>query len=691
MPLPAVPVRRLTRAVRNALPLALIGIAPVTLAQEDATALNALVVTDTALKVEAPLVETPRPASVVEREELEERNVQELDETFQYRAGVVSGIYGDDNDANWFRIRGYEQATYQDGLRIYQDGYYYWLPEMYGIERVELLKGPASILYGEAPPGGVINAISKRPTESAQGEIEIQAGTNEHRQFGFDTSGPVGGREDVRYRLVGLYRYGEGDIDATENERYYIAPSIEWDITENTQITLLASFQKDDAIPYNGFKLPYGTLNDTPYGKVDPSVNYGEPDLETSERYQKSLGYQISHQFNDTWSFEQDLRYSQLDLKLLSVYILGQEAPPNERRGTRGLTYREGDIESWTIDNRLVGKWFTERTENTLLLGVDYQDIDNTGYEYDDFAFSGIDLFDPQYNQYSLPDSLSLTDRKITKQQTGLYVQDQLRLDDRWVFLAGVRYDQAETDNVNRSNGFEQRADDEEFSLSGGLMYLADNGVSPYLSYSESFQPIVGANADGELYEPLKGKQLEVGVKFAPDYLDGYITAAAYRIEEENTLIFGRTVAEQAGERNTDGFEVEGVAYLTENLQFTGAYTYSDSVTEDTATDEGEIRANLIPRHMASTWLDYSFSDTAPGLKIGGGLRFVGESEGPANDDVPSYTVIDLMAQYDFARNWRAQLNASNVADREYVASCDTLWCYYGAARSVTGSVSYRW
>ncbi|WP_148861097.1 TonB-dependent siderophore receptor [Marinobacter fonticola] len=691
MPLHSLPVRRLTRAVRNTLPLALFGIAPLTLAQDDTTTLNALVVTDTALKVEAPLVETPRPASVVEREELEERNVQSLDETFRYRAGVLSGHYGGDNDTDWFKVRGYDQSTYQDGLRIYREGFYQWLPEMYGIERVELLKGPASILYGEAPPGGVINAISKRPTETAQGELNIQAGTDEHRQLAFDTSGPVEGRDDVRYRIVGLHSYGEGDIEKTENERYFIAPSVEWDISEDTQLTLLTSFQKDDAVPYNGFKLPYGTANNTPYGKVDPSTNYSQPDYDTNEREQASIGYELSHRFSDTWTFEQNLRYSHLDLLLRSSYILFKDADPAVRTGTQGLTYREGEIESWTIDNRLIGKWFTENLENTLLLGIDYQDLENKGDEANLYSFGTIDLFDPQYGNFTPVTESDIINREITKQQTGLYIQDQLRINDRWVLLGGVRYDKAETDNVNRTAGTTERADDDEISLSGGVMYLAPNGLSPYLSYAESFQPLAGTESDGSLYDPREGKQLEAGVKFAPDYLDGYVTAAVYRIEEDNTLVTTGGIQSQAGKRDTDGFEVEGVAYVTDNLQLTGAYTYSDSVTENTATDAGEVQAPLIPRHMASAWVDYAFNDTVPGLLIGGGARYVGETKDEAyNVEVPSYTVLDLMARYDFASRWRAQINVHNLADREYVASCD-YWCYYGEARSVVGSVSYRW
>lgn len=666
----------------------------VSVAQEEGSeqpSLNELVVSATALKVEAPLVETPRPGSVVEREELEERNVQALDETFRYRAGVLSGQYGKDNDTDWLKVRGFDHSTYQDGLRIYREGFYQWLPEPFGLERVELLKGPASILYGEAPPGGVINAISKRPTDTAQGVIDIQAGTDEHRQVGVDTAGPLGDRNDLSYRLVGLYRDGEGDLDFTENERYYVAPSLTWDISDHTELTLLASFQKDDAIPTNPFKLSYGTVQDTPFGKVSPSTNYSEPDYDINERTQSAIGYSLSHRLNDIWTFEQDIRYSELDLLLRSSFIFFQTSP---REGQRGLVYRDGKINSWTADNRLVGKWFTDRTENTLLFGVDYQDLNNEGEQNGagGFTFFGapIDLFEPQYGNFTPITPADLIVQEIDKQQTGYYLQHQLRLDDRWVFLAGARFDQADVDSVNRDNNTRQKADDNELSFSGGVMYLAENGISPYLSYSESFEPVAGVDGNGDLYDPRKGKQLEAGVKIAPDDLDGYVTAAVYRIEEENSLGTSQGGFQiQDRERATAGFEVESVSYLTDQLELTAAYTYSDATIKETETDNSERAAPLIPRHMASAWLDYSFTDHVPGLKVGGGARYVGSTQ-DGDTDVPSYTVLDLMAQYQVTRNWQAQLNVTNLADREYVASCD-YWCYYGEARSVVGSIRYRW
>lgn len=678
----------------------LTGLAPVTLAQTDEgqepRELQGLQVTGTALKVDVPLAETPRPASVVDRDELDDRNVQSLDETFRYRAGVLSGHYGADNDTDWFKVRGFDHSTYQDGLRIYREGYYQWLPETFGLDRVDVLKGPASILYGEAPPGGVINAVSKRPSDEASGMVELQGGNRDHRQLNIDTTGPL--TDNVSYRLVAVYKDREGDLDHTENERYYLAPSVTVDLSDRTSLTVLSSFQKDDGVPVNGFKLPYGTVDDTPYGKVDRSANLGQPGYDKNERTQNAIGYELEHAFNDQWSFLQNMRYNQLDLELRSSYAAGQN-PVDPRVADQGLVYRDGTTDGWTIDNRLVGKFFTEHTENTLLVGLDYQKLASEGEEYDNFPaydfnngqyftppFGTVDMFDPEYGNFTPVTDSQLTDSETDKEQLGLYVQNQLRVDDRWVVLASLRHDWAETEDVTGGN--RQRADDEELTVSGGLMYLADNGLSPYISYSESFQAQTGTDADGDLYKPLKGEQLEAGVKYAPLWLDGYLSAAVFDITEENGLVFGGATQVQRGEKESRGFELEGNAYLTELWQVTAAYTYTDTETRDEFNDT-EARAPLIPRHMASFWTDYNLRQLLPGLKVGGGVRYNGESK-DGDTEVSSFTVADVMARYDIDRNWRVQLNVNNVTDKEYVASCE-YWCYYGESRSVTGSVSYRW
>lgn len=684
-------VAPLTAAVRRSLVVSLGGmlsVAPLAaLAQEERVANDPVVVTATALKVDTPLVETPRPVSSVDREELEARNVQQLDETFRYRAGVLSGHFGSDNNTDWFKVRGFDQSTYQDGLRIYREGFYQWLPEPFGLERVDVFKGPSSILYGEAPPGGLINAVSKRPTETPQGEVNVQFGNRDHRQVGIDTSGPVGESDNVRYRLVGLYKERDGDLNATNNERYYFAPSLAVDVSDDTTVTFLASVQKDDGVPVNSFKLPYGTVQDTPFGRVDPQTNLSEPGYDKDNRTQWALGYELRHHLNDTWRFEQDLRYSELDLELRSTYAFFMA---DERLAARGHVYRDGTIDSLTVDNRLVGTWYTARTENTLLLGADYQNLGVSGQEADPFPFGDpIDIFNPTYGNFTPVGADDLLTREIDKEQTGLYAQNQLRIDDRWVLLGGVRYDQADTENRNVTAGTTQRSDDDQVSWSGGAMYLGENGVNPYISYTESFDPLGRVDSDGDLYEPREGRQWEAGVKVAPFGWDGYVTAAVFDLQESNTLINSPSGFQvQEGERTSQGFELEGVGYLTDDLKVTAAYTYTDSRLED------DQRAPLIPRHQASTWLDYAFTGGAlKGVTLGGGVRYVGSTIDTSvadNTAVGSYTLVDAMVGYEFADGWQAQLNVNNLTDKEYVASCE-YWCYYGESRSVIGSVRYRW
>ncbi|KAA0011428.1 TonB-dependent siderophore receptor [Billgrantia pellis] len=686
----------LTHAVRGALGLAASGALVVTpllaTAQEEAEPMDTVVVVGTALKVDTPALETPRSMSLIDEEELENRAVTKFDEALRYRSGVLSAPFGRDTKADWFYLRGFngEDSTYQDGLRLFREGgYFWWQTEPFGLERIDVLKGPASILYGEAPPGGVVNATSKRPTEEAQGQLELQGGNKGHRQLGIDSSGPVGERDDVRYRMVGLFREGDGELDGTDNQRVYLAPSLSLDLSDATKITFLGSYMRDHGTPTNGFFLPYGTVEDTPFGRVPRDTNLGEPDYDRRELTQLSLGYELEHEVSDTWEFQQNLRYSELDLLLRGVYASYMN---DGRTAGRGLTYRDGSYDAFTVDNRLVGNWYTESTENTLLLGVDYQKLDVDYRSGENSAVIGpIDLFNPQYGNYT-PASLD-TQHNEGKEQIGLYAQNQLRLYDRWILLAGLRHDSV--DVTNRAEGRpDQGFDDSQLSLTGGIMYLGDHGISPYLSYSESFSPQVGSDPDGNAYVPSEGEQWELGVKFAPNWLDGYLNAALFDLKESNTLYTsGQASNRQGGERHSRGFELEGVGFLTEQLQLTAAYTYTDTRV-DISPEATNLRAGLIPRHQASLWLDYGFdAGILAGLSVGGGVRYVGDSvDSPQYSDtqVPSYTVYDAKVSYDINESWTAQLNVNNLTDEEYVSGCE-YWCYYGESRSVIGSLSYRW
>ncbi|EKP0305677.1 TonB-dependent siderophore receptor [Aeromonas veronii] len=655
-----------------------------------------MVVTGTAMKVEVPMAETPRAVSVVNREELEQHAVLQLDEALRYRSGVLTGLYGSDNNTDWFKVRGFDAASYLDGSIQFGSGYYLWTPEPFGLESVEVLKGPASMLYGVAPPGGVINAISKRPTATPKGQVDLQLGSRDHRQVGVDVSDALS--DSSRYRMVALYKERDGVLTGTYNDRVYLAPSVTFDLSDRTSLTLLASFLHDEGVPTNGFFPVYGTLN-TSGGQIDPSTNLSQPDYDRNRNTQISTGYELAHQLNQSWEFKQNVRFNYNDLLLRQTYIF----PTYE--GTtayRGLVYRDGNTKSATMDNQMVGYWNTDSTEQTLLLGVDLQRHVNEGVEADNYGMGSINTMNPDYSGFPGFDESTATYQKTTMAQEGIYAQHQIRWDDRWLLTAGGRFDYVETHNISKTYDRDEKQYDHALSLSGSLMYLADNGISPYLAYSESFLMLPGIDPNTKTsYKSREGKLYEAGVKYAPAFLDGYINLALFDLEQSNALVSsGSGQQTQAGEMTSQGIELEGSVQATDALRLTAAYTYTDAKTNDTGSSDR--RASLIPRHQASFWGNYKVQQgVASGLELGTGVRYIGSSVGigAVNADftpiygsaeVPAHTVWDAMIGYDFAKNWRAQLNVNNLLGETYVASCD-YYCYYGEPRSVVGSINYRW
>ncbi|MFM5617745.1 TonB-dependent siderophore receptor [Aeromonas veronii] len=655
-----------------------------------------MVVTGTAMKVEVPMAETPRAVSVVNREELDQHAVLQLDEASRYRSGVLTGLYGSDNNTDWFKVRGFDAASYLDGSILFGSGYYLWTPEPFGLESLEVLKGPASMLYGVAPPGGVINAISKRPTTTPQGLVDLQLGSRDHRQVGVDVSDALS--DSSRYRMVALYKERDGVLTGTYNDRVYLAPSVTFDLSDRTSLTLLASFLHDEGVPTNGFFPVYGTLN-TSGGQIDPSTNLSQPDYDRNRNTQLSTGYELAHQLNQTWEFKQNVRFNYNDLLLRQTYIF----PTYEgTTASRGLVYRDGNTKSATMDNQMVGYWNTGSTEQTLLLGVDLQRHVNEGVEADNYGMGSINTMNPDYSGFPGFDESTATYQKTTMAQEGLYAQHQIRWDDRWLLTGGGRFDYVETHNISKTYDRDEKQYDHALSLSGSLMYLADNGISPYLAYSESFLMLPGIDPNTKTsYKSREGKLYEAGVKYAPAFLDGYINLALFDLEQSNALVSsGSGQQTQAGEVTSQGIELEGSVQVTDALRLTAAYTYTDAKTNDTGS--GDRRASLIPRHQASFWGNYKVQQgVASGLDLGTGVRYIGSSVGigAVNADytpiygsaeVPAHTVWDAMIGYDFAKNWRAQLNVNNLLGETYVASCD-YYCYYGEPRSVVGSINYRW
>ncbi len=654
----------------------------------------------TGAKIDTPLIEVPQSISIVTTDQMEDRAVQNIAQALNYTSGVVTEPFG--QDPRFFSpiIRGFEatNSVYLNGFRFIRDfGALSFEP--YGLERIEVLKGPASVLYGQGEPGGIINLVSKRPTFTDFASVGAEVGNNDRYVAKFDVGGVV--NEDVSYRLVGLARLSETQQNYVDDDRVYLAPSITLKPGDDTTLTILGSLQYDKADSPLG--LPQaGTLDFNPNGVIPPSTYIGEPDFNDSDSWLGTIGYEFSHRFNDALEFRQNAQYLRLDFDYQNLYFSGLGA--DQRTVFRGSSVQSELSESVGIDNQLEAKFNTGVLEHTALMGVDYRQ--NSQFRSSNFNFSqpSIDVFAPVYGQTITvdPDAANLTDNDL--RQTGLYAQDQIRFD-KLVVTTGLRQDWSQLSNSAES------ADDDALTGRVGAVYLFDNGLAPFVSYATSFNPLIGETEAGELFKPSKGKQIEGGIKYQPTGWDGFITASIFNITQTNIVssqalpIDGllQQVTGQTGEIESRGFELEGTATLVDGLSLVGNYTYTDvEITQgdDTVSAAGIITASTtgnrpanVPEHAGALWLNYAFqSGTAlEGVSLGAGVRYIGTRYGnDANTiDLSAVTLVDAAIRFE-KNDFKAALNINNIADEEYVASCN-FGCYYGEGRSVIASVGYTW
>lgn len=686
----------------------------------------------TATKTDVAIGETPRAISIVTREQMDDRASISIADALQYTPSIQANYFGEDNKQDWFVIRGFKQANsglYQDGTRLYSSGFYSWQIDPFGLERVEILRGPGSALYGQTPPGGVINVVSKRPQfDGGSGQFAIEYGTDDRKQISLDVNSEV--NDKMAFRLQALGRKNGSRVDGVEAERIFIAPSLAYKFTDDTKITLLTSYQKDDSDPYLQFLPMEGTLTSNPNGKISDSTAVGNTDWETFEREQLSLGYEFEHHFNDSTYFMQNTRYSKMDINLRQMYSLGYAKDyglgvydPTDSQILRGASTEEGTSDAFNIDNRVVHTFKTGVVEHTLLAGIDYQniDIDSKDYAADPFVADGnssigipvpgvglvpianplFDVFNPSYsNNVTLLDSnfsvVDESDRQTTKtknNQLGLYLQDQMMIADKWAVQIGVRYDDSQNKTHNTTTGVKTKVDNEEWTTNLGVAYLMDNGFTPYVSYAQSFNPIIQLDVNGDPAKPERGEQYEVGLKYQPRSFEGYFNIAAFEVSKENLARTVNSQLTQIGEVRNRGIELEAVANVTEELTLIGNVSFIDSeITEDANSSYVGNTPSQIADQLASAWANYRFlSGPLDGLTVGAGARYVGDSyaDNTETNVVPSYTLFDATLSYRI-EDYKFQVAAKNLADKEYVATCD-FYCFYGDRRNVIASVTYDW
>jgi len=668
-----------------------------------------------ATKTNASIFDTPQSISVVTQQQLVNRGVKTVTQALQYTPSL-SVPYGYDTRYDWFSLRGFDAKSqvYRDGLLIPTSTYGLPRADSYALERVEVIRGPSSVTYGQAQPGGLVNLVSKRPTEETLRELRFSAGSDDFFELAGDFSGKVDDEGKLLYRLTFVGNDANSEVDYNDSERKMVAPSLTWNIDDDTQLTVLAVEQHDEQTysfnthftshVLNYFSDLFGGAEvfDREFGFFD-----GEEDFNNFDRDYRSVGYEFSHAFNDTWSFKQNLRYDEveLDLKTLNSALAGT----NLVAGTlgRSATRIREELHAVAVDNQLLSHFNTGSISHDVLIGLDwrYSQADEENYTG---TASTISYINPEYG--SSVGSLSLSrDRDIYSRQTGIYIQDQLAYKN-WRLLIGGRYDWVKNDvDVNFTNSTDVDADKsaEDFSGRVGLVYKFDNGVSPYVSYSESFNLVTTTDVNGNLFDPEKAKQYEVGVKYEPQNMDGFISLAVFDLTKDDYVITeydafnSNGVSRQVGEVNSTGVEIEAGLELSEQLKLSAAYSYVDArITESPNSWEKDSLIPNQPRQTASLWLDYTqTTGVLKGLGMGAGVRYVGESTYIGTDSLSTstvdietggYTLTDASIRYDFD-DVRLALNVSNLFDREYTTTCTDLVCYFGDGRRVIASATYNW
>lgn len=663
----------------------------------------------TGTKTDTAIVETPQSISVVTSEQIRDLHAQTLQDALAYTSGIASGAAAlNPSLADTFFLRGFQAdnqfgSFYRDGMR-YMANIFNGKQEPYGLERIELLKGPSSILYGAAAPGGVINAVTKRPQADALRELNVEYGSFDRKQVSADFSGVFDPQAKWTYRLTALARDSGTFIDYGQNDRVYIAPALTWRPTSNTALTILTSYQKtrqSDA----GTLPKLGTLDSSPNGQIPRDRYLGDPRYSRFDTETKSYGYILEQSFTDNLKLTHQLRQSDTDLDYEYFLLAGL----NGTTLARQARLHADKTSVFTTDTNLQYTLKTGIVEQTMLFGADYSKSDYTTDRQRGLFTSNINIYAPTYGVgRALVPWRHLEDNR---RQMGLYVQDQIKIDQKWVVLVGGRHDAFHNEDVftDAFGTLDTKRRDSANTGRAGLVYLADNGLAPYLSYSESFNPTSGTDVNGNTFGPDKGRQYEAGVRFQPKGTDILLTAALYQLTRSNVLTPdsnnpGSSIS--AGEVRSRGLELEAKGQVTRNLNVIAAYSYNDTrINRSNPTIVGGSPVNTVgtrfpnaPYHVASVWGNYNLGAWGlQGLTAGAGVRYVGEKPGNTVLDgsygVPSYTLLDARLAYQQG-NWLYALNMTNLTDKRYIPSAcynNVIGCDYGEPFKAVASVSYRW
>lgn len=640
--------------------------------------------TATGTKTVTEVLDVPAQVSVVTNKELQTRAPDNLSQALSYTSSVSVDEYGSDNRYDFYRIRGFLQTgtgTYRDSLPLRSFNFTSTKIEPYSVQRIEVLKGSTSSLFGLNAPGGLVNVITKRPQAFAFGEAYVSLG-QDHAEAGFDMGAPLDAEGVWTYRLTAKVQDSEEGGDYLNDDRKYLGTALTWRPDAATSLTLLANYMKFEGNAGNSIPIGSTASRDT---------YFGEPDFNHLDRTERSIGYEFSHDFGSGLTFRQNLRYSSFDFDLAQVYVSTVVAPT----AYRSAYTVDGNVRRLAVDNQLQYDAMIGSVKSRTLFGVEYvrDKLDEaTGY----YSAASVDMNNPIHCGLSCINYNYTLDNNLTQETTSVYLQEELTFADRWILTLGARRDRVETEDeaglgTNTQSAWTKRV---------GLTYKATEDLAFYGNYSDSFDP-VGAGYLPYMVKPPKpqtGRQYEVGAKFRPAGSDALISAALFDLSQKNVArydtINGIPAYWQVGRIDVKGAELEGRLALNDNLNVNFAYSYWDA--EIINGDYPGNRPLLTPKHQASVWADFLFDQgTLDGLRIGGGMRLLGErySDDANKVHIGSSVVFDAMASYRLTDATELALNVSNLFDRDYVASYnfDNTATYLGDGRSVKVTLRHTW
>ncbi|WP_060481655.1 TonB-dependent siderophore receptor [Pseudomonas sp. NBRC 111119] len=632
-------------------------------------------------KVATSILNTPASVSVVTRKEMEQRSVSTTEEALLYTPGVISDFYGSDDRNDYFQIRGFQATTYRDGLTlssmrgVREDPYAY--------ERIEILRGANSTLFGPADPGGSVNFVTKQPRFEQFGQGYATYGSYDHAETGIDVGDVLNEGGTVAGRFTAKLQNSDREYDHSQDDSRFVMGGLTWAPTDFTSATVVLDYLKTNSSPNSG-----GYPLDKQY---DRSKFFGEPSYNFHDVERTSLSGNITHDFDNGFTLRGNLRYSELSDDFGYAYLSDSAS----RVGTTIPRYVFGtDSDADQLNGNLMLQYDAqfEHIDSSSLVGVEYLDSSTKQSSIYSLA-TPIDIANPVFT--GVPRNIAPYSRKKQDVTTkAVFMQQNLSFYDRVIATAGVRNDAMDVSSTEYVGGAVKQSDNlSETSYRAALTYIVNDEVSTYVSMVESVSPPqVGVT-------PQTGKQYEVGVKYSPIGMDAMFSAAVYDLTQENVTIAvvlpsGIIEQQTVGESHARGLDLEAKAQVTADISVIGAYSYMDTdVKRGSLYDGTSLKGNAFataPKHSASLWTYYDIPDTD--VSVGLGARYVGAyyMDAANTKKTDGTTLFDAALKYRIAKGTDLALNVSNLFDEQHVVGAGTA-DYYNPAREVTARVSYSW